>query len=326
MKHIILSGGVGSRLWPLSRKEKPKQYLNLFQGKSLFELSIERNKNLAQKFLVVCNQAHQRLCQDIMGDFPLSFVVESVARNTAAAIAFAAFSCSEEEVMLITPSDHLIGSPDKYKKAILEAKTLAEQGFLVTFGIQPTRPETGYGYIKHQENDVLSFVEKPNLETAKDYIKSGNYLWNSGMFCFKAGIFLEELKKSAPAIYAQSKKTFEQSTLPVMNAKLSAEIPSESIDYAVMETSDKVKVVPSDFDWTDLGSFESLYDYLKDNGTNVDSNGNMVIGSDKYVAFAGLNNVILVEQEDAVLVLQKEKAQEVKQVYTQLEKNHSKLI
>lgn len=326
--NVILSGGVGSRLWPLSRKTHPKQYLPLFNGKSLFELTIERNRFVADKLMVIGNQDNDHLSQEVLDKFDIDYskVIEAVPRNTAAAIAFAALAVDEDDILIVTPSDHLIEDMEAYKKAMQKTIELAQNDFIVTFGVQPTRPETGYGYIEHSKENVISFREKPNHITAQDFIEQGNFLWNSGMFCFKAKVLLKELKKFEKEIYEKSVIAWKNNENGVLNEKLSMDIPSNSIDYAVMERSKKIKVVPASFIWNDLGSFESLYDYFVMNGHYVDRSGNMVIGTDIYTSFVGLQNCIFVNTPTANLILQKEYSQEVKNVYTHLEKRNSELI
>lgn len=326
--HVILTGGVGSRLWPLSRKSQPKQYLEIFEGKSLFEMTVDRNSHLAKKVMVVGNIDNHHLSGKVMEKTNTSYVniVESTPRNTAAAIAFAAFASNPDDILIITPSDHIIDRMDDYNKAINEAIMKAQDGFIVTFGIIPTKPETGYGYIESKGDKVLSFREKPNETTAKDFIARGNFLWNSGMFCFKAGVLLEELKQFQPDVYEKSKAVWESNQNGFLNLDLSLEIPSISIDYAVMERSKKIKVVPASFSWSDLGSFESVYDYLVTKGHSVDLKGNMVIGSDKHTTFLGLKNTIFVYTDTANLILQKESSQDVKDIYNELERQNSVLL
>lgn len=326
--NVILSGGVGSRLWPLSRKSHPKQYLPLFDGKSLFELTIQRNLCVADKLMIIGNKENDHLSQEALDKFDIEYtkIVEAVPRNTAAAIAFAALAVDEDDILIVTPSDHLIEDKEVYKEAMQKAIELAENDYIVTFGVQPTRPETGYGYIEHKGDKVLSFREKPNHITAQDFIEQGNFLWNSGMFCFKAKVLLKELKKFEKEIYETSKIAWKASVKGELDEALSLQIPSNSIDYAVMERSKKIKVVPACFVWNDLGSFESLYDYFQLNGHYIDRNGNMVIGTDVYTSFVGLQNCIFVNTPTANLILQKEYSQEVKNIYTHLEKNNSPLI
>ncbi|WP_343707633.1 mannose-1-phosphate guanylyltransferase [Flavobacterium sp.] len=326
--HVILTGGVGSRLWPLSRKSRPKQYLEIFDGKSLFEMTVERNSHLAKKVMVVGNVDNHQLSGKVMEKTSTAYIniIEATPRNTAAAIAFAAFASEPDDILIITPSDHIIDQMENYNQAINEAVTKANEGFIVTFGVIPTKPETGYGYIEAEGDDVISFREKPNETTAKEFIAKGNFLWNSGMFCFKASVLLEELEKFQPDVYEKSKAVWEASKEGFLDLDLSMEIPSISIDYAVMERSKKIKVVPASFSWSDLGSFESVYDYLSSKGHSTDANGNMVIGCDKHTTFLGLRNTIFVYTETANLILQKESSQDVKDIYSELEKQNSDLL
>ncbi|OXA81425.1 mannose-1-phosphate guanylyltransferase [Flavobacterium aquidurense] len=326
--HVILTGGVGSRLWPLSRKSQPKQYLEIFEGRSLFEITVDRNSHLANKVMVVGNVDNHHLSGKVMDKTNTSYIniVEATPRNTAAAIAFAAFASDANDILIVTPSDHIIDLMDNYNQAINEAVSKAEEGFIVTFGVVPTKPETGYGYIEAKGDKVISFREKPNETTAKDFISKGNFLWNSGMFCFKAGVLLEELKQFQPDVYEKSKAVWESSKEGFLDFDLSLEIPSISIDYAVMERSKKIKVVPASFSWSDLGSFESVYDYLVLKGHPVDQNGNMVIGCEKHTTFLGLKNTIFVYTDSANLILQKENSQDVKDIYSELERQNSDLL
>lgn len=326
--HVVLTGGVGSRLWPLSRKSQPKQYLELFDGKSLLEMTIARNANVADKVLIVGNVENYQLSCKVMEKFnaPHSHIVEATPRNTAAAIAFAAFNCHPDDILIVTPSDHLIEGEKEYIASLQEAIALAKRNFLVTFGIQPSRPETGYGYIEYRGDDVLAFHEKPNLEKAVSFIEKDTFLWNSGMFCFKAGLFLEELKKQEPTVYNSAHFAWMVRTDNRLDYDASLKIPSISVDYAVMERSKNIKVVPSYFEWSDLGSFESVYDYLVQGGHPVDSKGNIAIGSTTHISFVGVENCLLVSTPDALLVLQKENSQEVKNIYKQLESVSSPLL
>ena len=328
VKHVILTGGVGSRLWPLSRKSNPKQYIPLFQGKSLFEMTIRRNLSITNEVIVVGNKDNFQLSKTVIESLAVDSlnIIEATPRNTAAAIAFAAFAANPQDLLLVTPSDHIIQNKDAYQKAIEEAVSLANQDAIVTFGINPTKPETGYGYIEYQGNKVLSFREKPNKETAEEFIEKGNFLWNSGMFCFKASVMLEELKAFEPEIYEASKIAWQNAVDGKLEKEDAVKIHSMSIDYAVMERSKKIKVVPGAFEWSDLGSFESIYDYLLSIGHEVDANGNMVIGSDIYTTFLGMQNTIFVHTDDANLILQKENAQEVKKIYNALNKVGSRLL
>lgn len=326
--HVILTGGVGSRLWPLSRKSRPKQYLEIFDGKSLFEMTVDRNSHIADKVMVVGNADNHHLSEKLMNKTNTHYIniVEATPRNTAAAIAFAAFAANPDDILIITPSDHIIEGMDDYNIAIEDAVSKAQAGFIVTFGIIPTKPETGYGYIEALGDNVISFREKPNETTAKDFMARGNFLWNSGMFCFKAGVLLEELKKFQPEVYEKSKAVWEANNNGFLDLDLSIQIPSISIDYAVMEHSKKIKVVRASFSWSDLGSFESVYDYLLSGNHPVDAHGNMTIGCEQHTTFLGLQNTIFVYTDTANLILQKENSQDVKDVYNALEKQNSVLL
>lgn len=325
--NVILSGGIGSRLWPLSRKQHPKQFLKLFSGKTLFELTAERNQKVVDQIMVVGNRDHIEWSKLLLNaiSIPKTFITETAARNTAAAIAFAALAVEPDDILIITPSDHLIQNQEAYEKAIKEAIELAKKDFLVTFGVVPSKPETGYGYIEYEGKDVLSFREKPNTETAQEFLERGTFLWNSGMFCFKAGVLLEELKNYQPEVFEKCSEAWQISKDQSLDLNASLRIPSISIDYAVMERSKRIKVVSAHFRWNDLGSFESLYDYLRSTGHPVDENGNMVIGTEIFTAFVGLKDSVLVYTDDALLILQREKSQDVKKVYNQLEKYKSTL-
>lgn len=318
--NVILSGGVGSRLWPLSRKKKPKQYLSIFDQKSLFEHTYERNRKIAVKSLLIGSVDNINLAKEILDTSKYERLVESVPRNTAAAIAFAAFYADPEDILIVTPSDHLVDLEEEYKKSIEKGIEFAKEGFIVTFGIQPTYPETGYGYIEYEGNDVLAFREKPNTETAKSFLKKGGFLWNSGIFCFQAKVFLSELEKYEEKVFITAKEAFEKREGEIIPEELSLKIPSISVDYAVMERSKKIKVVPSEYAWSDMGSYEALYAYLLEKGHPVDENGNMYIGEEKKVKFLGMRDTILVSTQDAMLVLDKDSSQSVKEVYEEIER------
>lgn len=328
--HVLLTGGVGSRLWPLSRKSRPKQYLKLFSKKSLFQLAVKRNLNFADSTMVVGNNKNMKLSQEDLEDLSIneySHIVETVPRNTAAAIAFAAFASKKNDILLVTPADHLISGDKAYERAIEKAILMAHNEHIVTFGIKPTKAETGYGYLEVSgENEVKSFREKPNLDTARSFVDSGNFLWNSGMFCFKASVYLQELEKLNKEVFEASKKAFDKREKGVIDSGLSLKIPSVSVDYAVMEKTDKIKVVKSDFEWSDMGSFEAVYDFFESKGYPVDEHKNMTIGDAKPTFFLGLENAIFVHTEEANLILQKECSQGVKNLYSFLEENEPKLV
>ncbi|RRS29948.1 MAG: mannose-6-phosphate isomerase [Epsilonproteobacteria bacterium (ex Lamellibrachia satsuma)] len=362
MTNIILCGGSGTRLWPLSRTLMPKQFVKLFEDESLFQKTVERNRKACDSQFIVSNTEQYFLAVDQIEELSTNhqsqYLLEPVGRNTAPAIALACFALDPEEIVLVTPSDHLIKDEKAYLEAIEKAKKLAEEENLVTFGITPQYPETGFGYIQAEpENDELGimnvklFHEKPDIETAKKYLEKNStfniehstlFLWNSGMFCFKAGVFLEELEKHAPDIYDASKTAFENKA-PMTNHQLRithefmSAIPEESIDYAVMEKSDKVKVIPSDIDWSDLGSFDALYEELpKDKFGNAStstqhstfniqhSNSNLIL-SEKQVAVIDVDDLIIIDTADALLVSKKGSSQKVKEVVKQLKEKNSEL-
>lgn len=326
--NLILSGGIGSRLWPLSRKARPKQYLPIFDGETLFQKTAKRNQAFCDQVLVVGNKDNYQLSRKDLEKAGISIykeIIEACPRNTAAAIAFAAFAVDAKDILFVTPSDHLIESGPAYEQSVRRAIQLAKEGFIVTFGLKPTRPETGFGYIEAEGEEVKSFREKPNLDTAEEFIKKGSFYWNSGMFCFQAGRFLEELKVYEPDVYHRSKEVFEKRKEGFLDEKLSSQIPSISVDYAVMEQSKEIKMIPSTFNWSDMGSFEQLFTYFKKQGKKVDKDGNMVLGTGIHAEFVGIRNSLIIQTDDAMLVLKRSKAQEVKRVYERLQKEHPEL-
>lgn len=329
IRNVILSGGVGSRLWPLSRKSRPKQYLPIFGGETLFQKTVARNLNFCDEIIVVGNQdnyLHSRKDLEKQGLKEYTEIIEATARNTAAAIAFAAFAADPSDILFVTPSDHLIKSDEKYANSVQRAIALAKSGYIVTFGLKVLYPETGYGYIESEGELVKAFHEKPSLEKASQFFASGNYFWNSGMFCFSAAVFLGELEKYEPALFDAARTTFKNSGGLSLDLELSNQIPSISVDYAVMERTEKIRMVPSAFDWSDMGSFESIYDHFAATGHPIDSNGNMCIGTQIHSEFVGLENTILIHTDDAILVLKKEKAQDVKKIFERLEKDKPELV
>ena len=332
MINLILCGGSGTRLWPISRKLLPKQFYKLFDDKSLFQLTLNRNRNLCKSTFIVSNEEQYFLATDQLEEMGMdksSFLLEPIGKNTAPAIALSCFSLDYDDILLVTPSDHLIKNEKAYKMVVERAKELASENNLVTFGIKPSYAETGYGYIEADGEDVKSFREKPNDKEAKIYIEKGNYYWNSGMFCFKAGVFLEELKKYSPKIYEYSKRAFENAKISNGNRMVRIlledmlNIPENSIDYAVMEKSDRVKVVFSNIDWSDLGSFDSLYEELpkdsngnskNDNFLGINSKNNLILGGDRYITTIDIEDLIVVDTPDALLISKKGSSQKVKEI------------
>lgn len=320
--NVILSGGFGTRLWPLSTPDNPKQFLKIFNGKSLFQKTLERNSCLVDKNMILTNAAHYNLALEQINEINKNFdykILEPLPRNTAPAITLAALSVNENDILFVTPSDHIIADKEIYHKCVREAINLAKEGSLVTFSIKPTYAETGYGYIEFDGNKVLSFREKPDENTAKEFIKSGRFNWNSGMFCFRAGTFLNEIKKHSPEIWIKSFDAFKKG----IDVESMGAIPSESVDYAVFEKSDKIKTVPSNFQWNDLGNFNALVSYLDTNDfinnplSKIEGIGisNSYSIGEKKVLGIGVKDLIVVETEGAILILPKGECQKVKQIY-----------
>ena len=338
MTNIILCGGSGTRLWPISRTLMPKQFVKLFSHKSLFQLTVERNSKLCKSSFIVSNSEQYFLALDQLEELNIEnnkYLLEPIGRNTAPAIALACMQLDYDEIVLVTPSDHLIKDEKEYEKVLKKAKEFASENKLVTFGITPTFAETGFGYIETvNEFDVKAFHEKPNFEIATSYLKAGNYYWNSGMFCFKAGVFLDELKNYSPEIYETSKIAFENATntnnLIRIKHEDMANIPEDSIDYAVMEKSNIVKVVPSDISWSDLGSFDALYEELpkdkngntlNENFVSIDSKNNLVYGEHRKIAAVDIEDLIIVDTGDALLISKKGSSQKVKKIVEEVRKN-----
>ncbi|MGE3301186.1 MAG: mannose-1-phosphate guanylyltransferase/mannose-6-phosphate isomerase, partial [Arcobacter sp.] len=341
MTNIILCGGSGTRLWPISRTLMPKQFVKLFSNKSLFQLTVERNSKLCKSQFIVSNAEQYFLALDQLeelGKKNNKYLLEPIGRNTAPAIALACMALEYNEIVLVTPSDHLIKDEKEYEKVLNKAKKLANDNKLVTFGITPTFAETGFGYIESvNEFDVKAFHEKPNFETATSYLKAGNYYWNSGMFCFKAGVFLDELEKYSPEIYNQSLNAFNNASkdeiIRIKHDDMML-IPEDSIDYAVMEKSNIVKVIPSNINWSDVGSFDALFEELpKDKNGNtqnsnhisIDSKNNLVYGKDRIISTVDVEDLIIIDTSDALLVSKKGSSQKVKKVVDKLKETNSQL-
>lgn len=345
---IILSGGVGARLWPVSRESHPKPFMKLPDGQSLLQKTFVRAAALdgVGEVLTITNREHYFKSRDeyqsARKGFPGvtdTFLLEPFGRNTAAAIVLGAMSVAEahgsDALMLVLPADHLIDDQAAFAAAVKQAAGLAEQGNLVTFGIVPDAPETGFGYIEADGHVVKRFVEKPSYEAAREYVDSGRYLWNSGMFCFKAGTVLEQFKIHAPAIYEHALPCWEatrnktQGNMPMMeiDPDTFAAIPENSIDYAIMEKSAVVMVVPGRFGWSDIGSWNAVSDLaVPDEAGNrvigeavlVDVGNTFIQSEGRMVAAIGLDNMLIIDTPDALLVADRARAQDVKKVVQQL--------
>ncbi|TVO77670.1 mannose-1-phosphate guanylyltransferase/mannose-6-phosphate isomerase [Sedimenticola selenatireducens] len=337
---VILSGGSGTRLWPLSRSHYPKQFLPLVTENTMLQETLLRLDGLGDidNPIVVCNEDHRFMVAEQLrelGVIPQSILLEPVGRNTAPAVAMAALSAhSPDALLLVLAADHVISDVASFQSSILKAVQLADSGALVTFGIVPTGPETGYGYIQRGDADaagesysVTAFVEKPDLSTATAYIDSGEYYWNSGMFVFRASRYLEELGRHNPAILAACQKAHQNALVSPDFTRLGKEAfaacPADSIDYAVMEKTDRAVVVPLDAGWNDVGSWSALWDVagkdvngnaIKGDVLAVDTGNSYLHSENKLVAVVGLSDMVVVETDDAVMVSPRSRVQEVKQI------------
>ena len=310
----------------------PKQFLKIFEGESLYQKTIRRNSNIADIIKVITNEQQYFIALDQAEEVgeKARFILEEIGRNTAPAIAFAALESNEEDILFITPSDHLIKDKDKYEEAVKRAVKLANEGYLVTFGIEPKYPNTGYGYIESNGEDVVKFHEKPDLKTAQEYLKKGNFYWNSGMFMFKAGVYLEELKKYNPKLYENIILSYKKSKKEdgYLRLREMSKIDDISIDYAVMENSSKIKVVKSEFEWNDVGSFDALSEEIKSNDSiEVDSDENFYYSdTDRIIATIGLKDYIVIDTKDALLISKKGESQKVREVVKKLKREKKELL
>ena len=365
---VILSGGVGSRLWPASREQDPKQFIKLNDGLSFIQKAFERCLNLPnissilnvtnRDFLFRIKDEYQDMVESVKAKsnkkIDSNYILEPFGRNPAPAIIAAALNIKalygEDSIMLVLPSDHIIENQEKFNEAVFEAANLANLDKIALFGIHPDTPETGYGYIQAKGNEVIRFVEKPNLDKAKQYLASGDYLWNSGLFCFKAKTILNEAKKYCPDILADVTKCIKLSEVSKGNAYSVLELDSEtfakvtndSIDYSIMEKSDNTAVVSCDIGWSDVGNWNAISKLHQE----ADSNGNVINGNiilqdvtnsyieskDRVIGALGLDNLLIIDTKDALLVASKDKSQNVKDIYTKVKelgcdtyKNHLKV-
>ena len=345
---VILSGGSGTRLWPVSRKMYPKQFIPLRQQRSLFQDTVKRCMALdegIQAPIVVCNEEHRFMAAEqlrLEAVVDAEILLEPVGRNTAPAIALAAYCAQQRDpdaLMIVLPADHVMHDQTAFRRAIDAAMHCAEQDFLVTFGVTPTRPETGYGYIQagaaiveEQAFRVEKFVEKPALELAQEYLESGLYSWNSGMFMFRAASYIEQLKQYEPGIAQATLSAYQAHHRDLdfirIDEKQFKQCKSESIDYAVMENTSRALVVPLNCPWSDVGSWHALWESLDLDADNNASSGDvllqdcegcMVHSSHRLVTAIGLRDIVVAETSDAILITPRSESQKVKSLTKMLQ-------
>ena len=347
---VVLSGGSGSRLWPLSRAHYPKQFIPLASEQTMLQETLSRLQGLSAEALsplVICNEQHRFMVAEQLREMDVvakNILLEPVGRNTAPAVALAALAAAPDDILLVLPADHVIENITAFHSAIELACSEAERGALVTFGVVPTAAETGYGYIqaastgKSDESTGLTahsiqqFVEKPDLATAQAYVDSGDYYWNSGMFAFKAGRYLEELERYQPEMLSACRAAFDGASVDLDFTRLDkaafSACPDDSIDYAVMEKTDSAVVIPLDAGWSDIGSWSALWDISeKDDQGNtckgdvlaVDTHDSYLHTNGRLLATVGIKDLVVVETDDAVLVADKSRVQDVKTIVNQLQ-------
>ncbi|MEZ0121975.1 MAG: mannose-1-phosphate guanylyltransferase/mannose-6-phosphate isomerase [Candidatus Reddybacter sp.] len=345
---VVLSGGSGSRLWPLSRAHYPKQFIPLASEQTMLQETLGRLQGLSADTLsplVICNEQHRFMVAEQLREMDVvaqNILLEPVGRNTAPAVALAALAANADDILLVLPADHVIDDISAFHSAIELACSEAEKGALVTFGVVPTSAQTGYGYIQAASDGkpgegglaaqrIAQFVEKPDLATAQAYVDSGDYYWNSGMFAFKAGRYLEELERYQPEILNACRAAFDGASVDCDFTRLDkaafAACPDDSIDYAVMEKTESAVVIPLDAGWSDIGSWSALWDISdKDAQGNtckgdvlaVDTHDSYLHTNGRLLATVGIKNLVVVETDDAVLVADKSRVQDVKAVVNQL--------
>lgn len=336
---VVMAGGSGTRFWPLSRKARPKQFLPLASSSPLLTDTVSRLKGLAsvKNTFIVCGTLHAKLAAKLVKGLPKqNLLVEPAARNTAPAIALAALHVAAKDpegIVMVLPSDHHVANIPAFQQTLEQAAKLAEAGYIATLGIKPHRAETGYGYIQvgstlpEGGNRVQAFKEKPDLSTAKGYLAAGHYLWNGGIFVFRADVMLKALRQHMPemtrGLDALAKAVGKRTYASVLK-KVFPKLPSTSIDYGVMEKAENIAVVPGDFGWSDVGSFAAISEVRKADAQGnvvsgkesvvVDSTGCIVLGNGRPIAVVGLTDVVVVDAGDAVLVVPKDRSQDVRQV------------
>ncbi len=344
---VILSGGSGTRLWPLSRKLYPKQFLSLVNDTTLFQDTILRLPNEVASPLIICNEEHRFIVAEQLRQINSKnkgIILEPTGRNTAPAIAIASMNLlnkQEDPLLLVLSADHLIDDIKEFHNSIKIAKIIAEKGKMVALGVKPNKAEIGYGYIEVSNSEpnkyynIISFTEKPNLEIAKKYLDSGSYYWNSGIFIFKASVYLRELKKHEPEIYAICKKSCINNSKDLDFIRLDNEefykCPDKSIDYAVMEKTNIGVVVPCNCGWGDIGSWESLWEFKPKDGDDNVSQGDVILNkvknsyiysSNRLVSVNNLEDLVIIDTQDALLVSSKKNSQNIKDIVLNLQNNN----
>ena len=332
---VIMAGGSGTRLWPLSRAAHPKQFLRLHGEDTMLQATVKRLSGLdIQASITICNEEHRFFVAEQLREIDKlgSIILEPVGRNTAPAIALAALTAKDDPLLLVLAADHVIQDEAAFREAVIRAIPLAEAGKLVTFGIVPSEPHTGYGYIKRGKDigegfEVDAFVEKPSSDVAQDYFSLGDYYWNSGMFLFRASNYLEELKKFRPDILEQCQGSVMDVKTDLDFLRIDKDMfescPAESVDYAVMEKTSHAVVVPMDAGWSDIGSWSSLWDISEKDSEGNFTHGDVIVYNtqnsyvrtdNKLVAVIGVDDLVVVSTKDALLVAHKDSVQDVKLV------------